>query len=34
MVDLVADRYHAVLADRARRGAPPADGDRLDLARD
>ena len=34
MVDLVAHRYRDVLADRARRGAPPADGDRLDLARD
>jgi glycosyltransferase involved in cell wall biosynthesis len=34
MVDLVADTYHQVLAGRARRGAPPADGDRLDLARD
>ncbi|HET7132249.1 MAG TPA: glycosyltransferase, partial [Gammaproteobacteria bacterium] len=34
MVDLVADRYHAVLADRGQRGAPPPDGDRLDLARD
>jgi glycosyltransferase involved in cell wall biosynthesis len=34
MVDLVTDRYHAVLADRARHGAPPGDGDRLDLARD
>ncbi|HZF27916.1 MAG TPA: glycosyltransferase [Gammaproteobacteria bacterium] len=34
MVDLVAERYQEVLADRTRRGAPPAEGDRLDLARD
>ena len=34
MVDLVAERYTQALAGRARRGAPPTDGDRLDLARD
>jgi glycosyltransferase involved in cell wall biosynthesis len=34
MVELVAATYHHALAGRARRGAPPADGDRLDLARD
>jgi glycosyltransferase involved in cell wall biosynthesis len=34
MVDLVAERYQHALAGRARRGAPPAEGDRLDLARD
>jgi glycosyltransferase involved in cell wall biosynthesis len=34
MVDLVADTYHAVLGGLGRRGAPQAEGDRLDLARD
>ncbi|HEX5049940.1 MAG TPA: glycosyltransferase [Gammaproteobacteria bacterium] len=34
MVDLVAERYRDALAGRSRRGTPPADGDRLDLARD
>jgi glycosyltransferase involved in cell wall biosynthesis len=33
MVDLVAECYREALAGRARRGTPPADGDRLVLAR-